>query len=237
MPNIFSRLVDQTINYGLPNFFIGFIFLTVWPLILLSRTAQFSIGLSFFLLIFVFIFSLGGHLIVVHSGNYMLSWIATGYILMSAWTIVQLIKLLSVILERPIMSQGSLHFIGIAGGISALGYNESVRITFARRRHAQVDSNVYLFSALTVLACWVLTTIGIGIAREVLPNSTEEQLGFNKSGDNLWVVIFITVTIFAVGVLLLLPSLGKERLSVRRFKHGKRIPPPVWPTNSSQKNF
>ncbi len=150
------------------------------------------------------VFSVGLHLAAVDSGRHLLAWAATGWIL----------ALIGVAGVRTIGDLSPVAYT--VAGSSALGYNELVRLSYARRRRATVDAAIYVQAALAIAIVATVAVITIALAQPVA-----------AGGDRtwLWMPAAVGSILIVVAALLVVPTVRAPEAERSRWNPGERLPP------------
>jgi len=148
--------------------------------------------------------TIGLHLVTVDSGSFSLLWIATGWVL-----------LMIVVASRSVLGDVDPLWFTVAG-VTALAYNELIRLGHARRRNARVDRSIALSSAIGVGLAGLLAVIGIGVSG---------PLAAVAGRSWLWMPLAVAVVAALAIAFVVGPTLGAPTAHKDRWKPGDRIPP------------
>ena len=144
------------------------------------------------------------HMAAVENGHFALLWLVTAMLLL----------LLLIAFSVLLFSVPPLLYT--LGGAVALAHNELVRINFARRRNAIVDSNIFSSSAIGVAAA-----TGIGLVATMLAQV------FSLGTDRNWLWVALAFALLAAAGIAVAFFSARNATSRDRepFEPGKRIPP------------
>ncbi len=145
------------------------------------------------------------HYVAMETGSHTWMWLATGAVLLYA--LVAYVALLSDL--------GPLALT--VGGVSALAYNETVRINHMRRRDAVIDTSVFVGSAMAVAVAGGIGLVGIGAA---------VAIGEGTQRAWLWMPVAALALAAVAYLLVIVPMIRVPANSDRRWVPGTRIPPP-----------
>lgn len=176
---------------------IGLVIMLVWAVIAFVTYGLIA-GVA------AIIFGLVLHFVAMETGSHVWLWLATAVVLVYA------IVAYNTVLE-------SVGPVALAiGGASALSYNESVRINYARRRNAVIDPSVFASSTISVAIATVTGVVGIGIA-VMVSNQIERNW--------MWMPAAAVTVIAVAYTLVIVPTIRAPQTSHQRWEPGSRIPP------------
>ena len=190
-----------------PESLLGTMIVTTWSGII-AFAAGFSFGLPGVIILTVILASAGVliHLAVVLSGSHFLWGLTT-----SGVFLVALLGMIAI-------SGGSPWSLLIMS-LTVVGYHETVRLSFGRRRDADIDDSVFAGSGSAMAVTALVSLVGFGGISFLFGNET----------NWLWVPVSVGIlaTLGLVGIFVPKFRLPKRRLSHgQRWKPGERIPPP-----------
>ena len=142
------------------------------------------------------------HFATVESGNLPALWITT-----------LLVLLLAVVSVTLLGSATSLSVA--AAALTALAYNELIRLNHAHRRGGVIAEEIYIGSATAMGLVALVTTVGMAIADAL---ADDERTW-------LWLPASVGVVMAVVVALLLAPGRRAPTPSRQRWRPGDRIPP------------
>jgi hypothetical protein len=145
------------------------------------------------------------HLGAVETGNHTMAWLSTGLVLV--YIVIGLSSL-----PRDF---GPVSYT--LASCTALAHNELVRVSYARRRQAHVQEEVYVGSATGVALASLVAVVGIGLA---------EQMSRIAERSWLWVPAAAAALLVMVVALTVLPARKAPRARRQRWRPGDRMPPP-----------
>jgi hypothetical protein len=151
------------------------------------------------------------HLASVETGNYTLSWVTTGLVVMLIVT-----GLSNLGDHRP------SPLVYTAASCTALAHNELVRLSYARRRRGQVARSAHLGAGLGIGLASVVALVGIGLAQAL-------SRGVERSW--WWMPAAVGVLV-AVAVVMTVAPARRAPAAIRvRWRPGDRLPPPTPPSD------
>lgn len=202
VPGVLERLEDWRANFvnhhTHPEWLGGLTIMLLWAVVAFAGSGLFF-GAG------AVIFGVILHYVAMETGSHTWMWLATGAVVL--YVLVAYIVLLSEL--------GPLALT--IGGVSALAYNETIRVNHMRRRDAVIDPSVFVGSAVAVAVAGGVGLVGIGAA---------VAIGDGTQRTWLWMPVAV-ITLSAVAYLLVIvPTIRAPAESDRRWIPGTRIPPP-----------
>ena len=192
------RWYQRMVRFAAPEVIAGALIAITWTILAVLGSVP------LLLTVVLMAISLLIHLAAVESGNHALLWATTGWLL-----------ILMIIAAEGTF--GGLRPLSYAiASLTILGHNELVRVSYARRRGAEVDEEVYVASAIGVGLAGVVAVIGIGGA-QALAGATGRTW--------LWMPAAALVLIALGALLTVLPARNAPRPHRHRWRPGDRIPP------------
>lgn len=183
-----------------PEAIAGSMIMLVW-----SGLAGIQLGLI--AMLFLMGFALTMHLLAVETGHFVMLFFATATLLVLIVAVFQ-IEVLS-------LTRSSLVAWAVMG-VSALTYNELVRLNYSRRRAAVVDNDIFIWSAVGLGGAVLFAFIGTGLAQITSSGSNRTWLWSALAAGALFMCGFG----FAIG-----PTIGKSKQGDYKWGPGERIPP------------
>ena len=175
---------------------LGGIIMAFWAAVAALWTGS---GLGLALLV---VFSIGLHLATVDSGRHLLSWASTGWLL----------ALIGVAGTRTFEDVSPLLYT--IAGTTALSYSELVRLSYARRRQAKIDTDIYLQAALAMGIVATVAFITIALVQPVAAQSERTWL---------WMPAAVGAILAVVIALLILPTVRAPKAERSRWQPGERL--------------
>jgi len=208
LPGSVTRRIDAWLgnfvtNHTTLEWLLGLAIMLVWAVIAFARFGPVSAGGAV-------VFGVILHYVAMETGSHAWLWFATGTV------IVYALVAYGAVLE-PL---GPLALT--AGGASALAYNETVRLNYARRRDAAIEPAVFVGSTVAVAAASMTGVIGIGLAVIVISQSER---------DWVWMPAAVITLMLVAYALVILPTVGTHESSGQRWVPGRRLPTPTSPTS------
>ncbi len=209
--NAKDRFVSRIIGFNVVLSLIGAMIVTVWVIVTFRDLILFFPQAGVLLAAFVIMIGLLIHFVALNTGNHIVSW--------GASTFVVLLALLGVASAQP----GSRPDLAVIAGISVLAYNESMRLSFAQRRGAIVNQNVYFSSAISIAVVGLFAAIGVQVAKLGVDLQPTENGGETLAEQNWWVLVSVITLIVAVAAVLFVPTIRRHRQTAKRVRPGQRI--------------
>lgn len=154
-------------------------------------------------LLLLVVFSIGLHLATVDTGRHLLSWAATGWLL----------ALIGVAGTRTFDDLSPLLYT--IAGTTALSYSELVRLSYARRRNAKIDADIYLQAALGLAIVGTVAFITIALVQPVAAVEVERTW--------LWIPASVGAILLVIVSLLVLPTVRAPKAERARWQPGQRL--------------
>ncbi len=209
--NAKDRFVARVVGFNVVLALIGAFIVSIWVIVTFRELILFVPQAGVLIAAFVIMIGLLIHFVALNTGNHIVSWGASAFVV--------LLALLGIASSSP----GSRTDLAVIAGISVLAYNESLRLSFAQRRGAIVDQTIYFSSAISIAVVGLFAAIGVQVAKLGVDIQPTESDGETLAGQNWWVLVSVVTLILAVLVVLFVPTLRRQRQATKRVRPGERI--------------
>ena len=197
-----QRWRDRLARFAVVEVIVGALIVVLW-----AGLATFNTG-SIPVVVMAVGVGLWIHLGAVESGNYAMAWLSTGLVL----------TYIVIALSSWARDFGPLSYA--VASCTALAHNELVRASYARRRQAQIQPDVFVGSATGVALASLVAVVGIGLA---------EQMSRATGRSWFWMPATAGTLLVLVVALTVLPARKVPRADRQRWRPGDRMPPPPPP--------